>query len=361
MEYIPSHLARIWLKCAPMGAWNRIDALLKKTGDAQKLWESFSPAFYEALGESTYALLADLRRTRCESILKTLNILQAKAYFIGDASYPQKLSTIENAPDLLFVRGILPPQDAPAIAIVGSRRCTRYGSTQARRLARELAEKGVTIVSGLARGIDTAAHLGALDAGGKTIAVLGCGLSVCYPPENKELIQRICDSGGAVISELAPDAPPFPHHFPVRNRIISGLSDGVLLIEAQEKSGTHSTIHYALNQGREVFALPGNVDAPGSELPLKILKEGAGICTCGQDILSQMCWEKPKTAQASFLLSDNDAEDPILCALALEEKTLDELMLETGLPVQELSPRLTLLELSGQIECRPGRAFARIK
>ena len=360
MEYTDEQLARIWLQSAPMSAWSRLNQLKEIHGSALGVWDHFSPALFDALGESTFSLLADLKRSRCREVLQALDGLPAQALFFGDHDYPLGLAAIEDAPDVLFIRGHLPPPHAPAIAIVGARRSSRYGAQQARRIARELAERGVTIVSGLARGIDSAAHLGALDAGGKTIAVLGCGLSVSYPPENKALAQQIVDSGGAIISELAPAAPPLAHHFPVRNRIISGLSDGVLLIEAQEKSGTHSTINHALEQGREVFALPGNVDALGSELPLKLLKEGAALCTCGQDILSFMGWEVKTPEQASFLLSDEDMEDPVLRALAMEEKTLDELLQETGMPVEELTPHLTLLELSGQIERRPGRAFARI-
>ncbi|MCR4886676.1 MAG: DNA-protecting protein DprA, partial [Clostridiales bacterium] len=215
------------------------------------------------------------------------------------------------------------------------------------------------IISGLARGIDAAAHLGALDAHGRTVAVLGSGVGNLYPPENRELAERILAEGGAIVSELAPDAPPLPYHFPVRNRIISGLSQGVLLVEAQQKSGTHFTVDYALSQGREVFALPGNVDAPGSELPLALLKEGANLCTCGSDILCRMGWEEKAPLQNSFLPDHEEKEkDPVLRALALEEKTLEELIAETGLTASELGTQLTLLEISGKIERRAGRAYA---
>ena len=358
MNFTDEKLARIWLQCAPMGAWNRLDALGQEWGGALNVWRQFTPALYETLGHENFAVLADSRAVRCGPVLRALEALNAKALFLGDGDYPASLATIENPPDVLFMRGSLPPPDTPVIAIVGSRRATRYGFSQARRIARELAEKGVTIVSGLARGIDAAAHWGALDAHGRTVAVLGSGVGNLYPPENKELAERILAEGGAIVSELAPDAPPFPYHFPVRNRIISGLSDGVLLIEAQRKSGPHFTVDYALAQGREVFALPGNVDAPGSELPLALLKEGAAICTCGQDILSHMGWEEKPPEQNSFLLKEEDEQDPILRALAMEEKTLEELIAETGLSASELGTQLTLLEISGKIERRAGRAYA---
>ena len=359
MDFTDEQLARVWLQCAPMGAWNRLSALRETMGGALGVWRQFTPALYESLGHENFSVLADSRAVRCGPILRMLDSLNAQALFFGDENYPAPLLPIENPPDVLFLRGTLPPPDTPAIAIVGSRRATRYGYSQARRIARELAEKGVTVISGLARGIDAAAHLGALDAHGRTVAVLGSGVGNLYPPENRELAQRILAEGGAVLSELAPDAPPFPYHFPVRNRIISGLSHGVLLIEAQRKSGTHFTVDYALSQGREVFALPGNVDAPGSELPLALLKEGAAICTCGQDILCRMGWEEKTPEQASFLAQAEEEEpDPILRALALEEKTLEELIAETGLTAGELGTQLTLLEISGKIERRAGRAYA---
>ncbi len=362
MNYSKEQLARIWLQCAPMGAWNRLDQLKETFGGALGVWENFTPALYDAVGAEAFSLLADSRASRCGPILRALEALDAKALFWGDGDYPSLLQSIVHPPDVLFVRGEMPPQGTPAIAMVGSRSSTRYGSSQARRIARDLAEKGVVIVSGLARGVDAAAHQGALDAHGRTIAVLGSGLGQLYPSENKELAARILQEGGAIVSELAPDTQPFPYHFPVRNRIISGLSNGVLLIEARLKSGTHSTINHALNQGREVFALPGNVDAPGSELPLMLLKEGASLCTCAQDILEAMDWEIRPPRQTSLLPEEDDAgepeADPILRALAMEEKTLEELIRETGLTAGELGTRLTMLEISGRVERRAGRAYA---
>ena len=358
MDYSKEQLARIWLQCAPMNAWNKLQELKGQFGGALGVWENFTPALYAALGEQSFALLADSRANRLGPILRQLEAVGARAVFWGDEDYPSLLSPIDSPPDVLFVRGSLPPPGVPSLAIVGSRASTRYGGSQARRIARELAQKGVAIVSGLARGVDAAAHLGALERGGRTVAVLGSGLSQLYPPENKDLAARILGEGGAIVSELSPDAPPLPYHFPVRNRIISGLSHGVLLIEARQKSGTHSTINYALAQGREIFALPGNVDAPGSELPLMLLKEGANLCTCAQDILSLMGWEEAPAVQPSFLPEEDAEPDPILRALALEEKTLEELIQETGLSAQELGTRLTMLEISGKVERRAGRAYA---
>lgn len=363
MDYSKEQLARIWLQCAPMGAWNRLDKLKEKMGNALDIWEQFSPALYSYLGENNYSVLSDLRTTMCSRILQLLETCQAYAVFRGSKEYPYLLSTIENPPDVLFVRGILPDENTKTVGIVGSRNNTRYGSSQARKIAKGLAEKSVAIISGLARGIDSMAHIGALDAQGKTIAVLGCGITQNYPPENKDLAKQILETGGCILSELAPDAPPLPYHFPVRNRIISGLSQALLLIEAQEKSGTHSTVNYALNQGREIFALPGNVDSPGSELPLKLLKEGANICTCAEDIMDTMGWNPSGSIHQISLFSDEIPEkegDPILRCLQMEEKTLEELIEETGLSAGELSTQLTILELGGFVERRAGRAYARV-
>lgn len=359
MDYSKEQVARIWLQCAPMGAWNRLRDWRKHLGGPQQVWDVFSPDFYSLLGEAAYARMADSRAQQCGNILAQLEALNARALFLGEEDYPAALSRIPDPPDVLFVQGNL-PGEGPAMAVVGARSATRYGTAQARRLGRELSQAGVTVVSGLARGIDASAHLGALEGGSPTVAVLGSGLGCLYPPENKDLAQRILDQGGAIISELAPDAEPHPYHFPVRNRIISGLSAGVLLIEARLKSGTHSTVNHAIDQGREVFALPGNVDAPGSELPLQLLRDGAVICTCGQDILSFMGWGKIKTAQSTFLPEEKE-DDPILRALRLEEKTLEELIEETGIPAPQLSAQLTILEISGKIERRAGRAYARCR
>ncbi len=363
MTYTKDQLARIWLRCVPLGAWRRLDKLKEKLGSAEHVWNCFTPVYYNEIGPEYFAQLADLRAEKLRSVLSAMEAFQIRAVFFGDEDYPFLLSHIPDPPDVLFVQGNLNALNAKrAVGIVGSRRTSRYGSSQARKIAGELASSGVTVISGLALGIDTAAHEGALKAGGCTVGVLGCGHAHFYPAENKELAKQMIAAGGAVISEYPPDTPVLPFQFPVRNRIISGLSHALLLIEAAEKSGTHSTVNHALSQGREVFALPGNVDAPGSALPLKLLKEGAGICTCGNDLLSAMGWEQKAPLQLSLMEGDPDAEnDVILSALALEEKTLEELIEITGLNASELSMQLTLLELNGRVERRAGRAYALVR
>lgn len=361
LELTKEQLARVWLQCAPMNAWNKLSALKARYGSALGVWERFPSEHYDLLGPEAFSALADSRASRCAGILRALDETGAYPAFYGEDGYPAALLPLDHPPDVLFIRGKLPPPGTRSVAVVGARACTRYGLNQARRIAKGLGQAGVCVVSGLARGIDGAAHQGALDGGGPTVAVLGSGVNRLYPPENKELAQRILASGGAIVSELHPEAPPLSYHFPVRNRIIAGLSDALLLIEARQKSGTHSTVQYALSQGKEVFALPGNVDAPGSELPLMLLREGAGLCACAEDIISSMGWDAPPRQESFFQPDEEESADPILRALMLEEKTVEELIRETGLSAGELGAQLTLLEISGKIERRAGRAYALVR
>ena len=355
MDYTREMLCRVWLQSAQVLSWNAVASLRARLGGAQGVWDHFSPDLRGELGDKAYERLNTLREQGRDRILLDIDKSGAYALFRGENGFPDALYAIPSPPEMLFVRGKMPPEGAPAIAIVGSRADTRYGRSQARLIARRLAERGVTIVSGLARGIDGAAHEGALDAGGVTIAVLGSGLNNVYPAQHKELAERIVLSGGAIVTELPPDALPLAFHFPLRNRIISGLADALLLVEARTKSGTSSTVNHALDQGREVFALPGNVDAPGSELPLKLLKEGACLCTCAEDILEGMRWgEARRTPAAPQAPPDN----PVLRLLDREEMTFEELLGEIPLTAADLSTALTLLVMDGKIERRAGRAYA---
>jgi len=205
----------------------------------------------------------------------------------ADERYPAWLGTIADPPAVLYCAGLIEPQDRQAVALVGARQATPYGLRVTETLARELSGAGFTIVSGLARGIDTAAHRAALEAGGRTIAVLGCGLDVDYPLGHARLREDIA-GGGAVVTEYAPDTKPLAHHFPRRNRIISGLSLGVVVIEAAEDSGSLITARLALEQGREVFAVPGSIEAPLSRGPHGLLKQGAKLVETVDDIIEEL-------------------------------------------------------------------------
>ena len=204
-----------------------------------------------------------------------LNTSKIKTIRIGDKNYPEKLMNIYGRPQTLYILGNETLLNEKSIAIIGCRNASNYGLRSAYQFGYELAKKGICIVSGFARGIDTYAHKGALAAKGKTIAVLGCGLNVIYPPENMELYKQILIKGGAIITEYPLESKPERHHFPIRNRIISGLSDGVLVVEAKKKSGTLITVEYALEQGKDVYAIPGNITSENSMGTNELIKEGA--------------------------------------------------------------------------------------
>ncbi len=348
--------ARIWLTMSESLTPRGRRLLLEEAGSARSALAGFGIRFRTLVGDRAYRELSEAT-SALDHTLKRMDELDIRALVPEDEAFPDKLRDIPDAPELLYMKGQLSRR--PAVAIVGSRRDTRYGREMTRRIARDLVEAGVTVVSGLARGIDTAAHQGAVQAEGVSIGVLGCGLDSIYPKENTELAASMLGLGGCLISEFPVGAQPLPYHFPRRNRLISGLADGVLLIEATLRSGTQSTINHALEQGRTVFALPGNVDAPGSELPLRLLKDGAEICTCASDILTHLKLDTPvRQAPAAPAAMSTPTDDPILDALAREDKTFEELLEETGLPAPTLTARLSLLELDGRIDRLPGRAYA---
>ncbi len=287
-----------------------------------------------------------------------------------DDDYPEKLKNIYDLPPFLYVRGSLMKDDIN-IAIVGSRRATTYGKYTTERISRELAQKGVTVVSGMARGIDSAAHRGALAARGRTIAVLGSGLDVIYPPENKILFAEIIENG-AVISEFPMGTPPIAANFPSRNRIISGMSYGVLVVEAGEKSGSLITARLALEQGREVFAVPGSVETPASRGTNRLIKEGAKLIENAEDILEEIIPQLEKTKVLSETLSsENESKLPAKeIELTVKEKIVadfifdkrihvDDIIAATNLSPADVLSTLMSLELKNLVTQHPGKYFSR--
>jgi DNA processing protein len=274
--------------------------------------------------------------------------------------YPPPLRTLYDPPAILYLRGTLVAQ--PALAVVGARRSSTTGCRLTHDLCHEIASRGVTIVSGLARGIDTAAHQGALASQGQTIAVLGCGIDRIYPTENTRLAQRILEQG-AILSEYPPGTPPLPGHFPGRNRIISGLSQGVLIVEAAEGSGSLITADFALEQGREVFAVPGPVYAETSGGVNRLLKEGAHLVTGAADIL-EVLWPGSPTRQQQKKEDSLQAELTgqaltLYRCLCVEPLHIDELARKSGLTPMEVSAILLHLELQGGVEQLPGMRYVR--
>ncbi len=312
-------------------------------------------------------LEADADRERERAAREGIEILLA-----GDAGYPPSLGFIDEPPVALYVRGSLAPEDAVAIAIVGSRRASPYGRAQARRLSRDLAGIGAVVVSGLARGIDAEAHRGALEADGRTLAILGSGANVVYPPEHRSLRDAIAKSG-AVVTEFPLDAPPLAHHFPRRNRLVSGLSLGVIVVEAAVRSGSLVTVDWALSQGREVFAVPGPVDSPLSTGAHRLLREGATLAESVDDVARAVpaveALLAPLRATRSIALDQETAslsglrleprETRLLHLLTTRPMPLDAIVEETGYPASLLAAILTTLELKGLAERVPGEGFVR--
>lgn len=280
-----------------------------------------------------------------------------------DEEYPEKLKYIYNPPAILYVKGCLPDPRQLAIAVVGSRKCTEYGKKVAKQIAAELAANGCLILSGLARGIDAASHEGALQGGGCTTAVLGCGVDKIYPRENKGLYQKILEQeASGIISELPLGSEPLKHHFPLRNRIISGLCNGLLVVEAAMKSGALITSELALEQGKEIFAVPGPVTSALSEGTHKLIKDGAIMATGATDILAefgQQCLVKKETVQDNDILLGNN-EKKVLDCISIEPIAIEEVARMTKLPIDEVMAILSWLEINGLIQQIIGRKYIRL-
>lgn len=300
-----------------------------------------------------------------EAELQRAREVQAAVLALDDPGYPPALATIHDPPTVIVVRGRLLPEDARAVAIVGARRATPAGEEVARRLAGDLAAAGVTVISGLARGIDRAAHEGALAGGGRTIAVLGSGVANPYPPQHAGLAERIARAG-AVVSELEPDAGPSRHSFPQRNRIIAGLSLGVVVVEAGPRSGALITADLAMQAGRELFAVPGSILEPLSRGPNRLLREGAHLVESAADVLEVLFGVGQRDDDVGALMSerteddlppppgDDDVTGQVVRALSRREpRTLERVIVETSLPAGEVMATLGRLELLGRVRSSP--------
>ena len=272
--------------------------------------------------------------------------------------YPKILLQIPDPPPYLYVRGELRGSET-SIAVVGSRRASTYGMLTTTRLSTELAEQGVTVVSGMARGVDTAAHRGALGAGGRSIGVLGCGLDVVYPPENRKLFEEMAEKG-ALVSEFPLGTLPLAENFPRRNRIISGMSRGVLVVEAMVNSGSLITVQFALEQGREVFAVPGNVNAGSSRGTNRLIKQGAKLVESVDDILEELPQLSVRNGAGSpapeFDLSPGEAA--LYTLLAEAPLHIDDVIVRSSLTVGDVSATLLRLELKGAVIQLPGKYFS---
>lgn len=327
------------------------------------------------IGEKITQKICAFKKEDLEKELSLAKRRGLKIITLEDADYPQNLKNIYDPPPVLYVKGELKKEDEASIAIVGSRRASFYGLSCAQKFASDLAENSFTIISGMARGVDTAAHKGALKQKGRTIAVIGSGFKHLYPPENRRLADEIAGCG-AVISEFPIETKPLPQNFPQRNRVISGLSLGVLVVEAARNSGALITANFALEQGREVFALPGKVDSGNSFGTNALIKDGAKLVSCVEDILEELNgFAMPAGRQASCVvrrapeskslkrktqdLERTKEEDILYNALSKDPVSLDELAEKTAMSIPKLSAVLFKLQIKKLIQQLPGKQYIR--
>lgn len=356
----------IWLSSIPALGSVRGRKLINYFGSPEDIWHADRHSFLglQDLGPVLISRIMDpVLRSEAEKHLKNMAKNNIEAITLDNPEYPELLKEIYDPPLVIYKKGKLDTQKC--IAVVGSRRASEYGLKVAEKLAYDLAGLGINVVSGLARGIDSMAHEGALRASGITTAVLGCGVDIIYPHENAKLYDRILEHG-AIISEYLPGHPPIPGNFPARNRIISGLCKGVAVIEANEKSGSLITANFALEQGRDVFSVPGNIVNSNSKGTNRLIREGAKIVTGVQDILDEIDFfeslhenEKRHTGKsADAYIGLGEVERKIVDQLLNGELHIDALSQRTGIDVKTLNSLLIILELSGYIEQRAGKMFS---
>jgi DNA processing protein len=277
-------------------------------------------------------------------------------------NYPELLREIPAAPPLIFIRGRFEPIDRWAVAVVGTRRLSAYGRQVTHELVSGLVRNGITIVSGLARGIDAVAHRTALDEGGRTIAVMASGIDKIYPPEHRDMARRIIDGRGVIVTDYPLGAEPESNHFPARNRLISGLSLGVLVVEAGEKSGALITSKFALEQNREVFAVPGNINSPISVGTNRLIQQGGKLVTRVEDILEELNLRMVEAqAVAKVVLPESAEEAALISHLSSQPTHVDELGRMTGMPSNLISSTLTVMELKGMVQQVGGMNYVRLR
>lgn len=340
----------------------KLKSLLDYFGSADRILCSSKSELMKVGGISSgiAEAILNISKNKVEKELKLIEQNNIDIISIKDRRYPENLTNIYSPPILLYVKGQLQPQDKNAIAIVGSRRATYYGLSTAENLAYKLAKYGITIVSGMARGIDSAAHKGALKAGGRTIAVFGSGLFNIYPPESKKLFDEV-SANGAVVSEFPLNTPPFKQNFPKRNRIISGLSLGVIVAEAAKKSGALITSDFALEQGREVFAVPGKINSATSKGTHMLIKQGAKLVETAEDILEELNIEIEDNYDGKTLHTNelNEKEKTVYSFLNKEPQHIDGIAEKSDIPLNLLLSILMKLQMKGFVKEIHGKKFVR--
>jgi len=339
----------------------RFDLLLNAFGSAHAVWvASESNLIAAGLDRRTTASLLEARRKVDPSIeTRNLERFGARALRSQDPDYPERLKTIYDPPPVLYVQGELDPPDQPSIAIVGTRGATTYGKMAAERMANGLAEAGITVISGLALGVDAAAHRGALASGGRTIAVMASGLDRIYPSQHAQLAKDITRSG-ALITEFPIGTKPDAVNFPRRNRVISGVSSGTLVVEAGGRSGALITAAFAAEQGRDVFAIPGSIFSPVSQGTNSLIRDGATPVTSIDDILAEL--QPSRTVRqltAKDILPPDETERAILEVLSSDPVHIDEIAQAVSLPMSTVSASLAMMELKGMVQQSGGMNYVK--
>jgi len=365
MSQLPAQAYWLGLHLLPHFGTARLSRLLGFFDSAEALWQANEKQLLRL--ELPPALVQRFCRARDRiDLAKEMDkVAQAGARLISvdDSSYPQLLRNLPNRPLLLYLRGNLPADDGKALAIVGTRKASRYGKEVAQELARDLAQQGITIVSGLAQGIDTAAHRGALAVGGKTIAVVATGIDRVYPRVNEELAGEIA-AKGAIISEMPLGAAPLGKNFPQRNRIISGLCLGVLVAEAPMRSGALNTVSHASEQGRDVFAVPHNIYSASGRGCNRLIQDGAKLVSKVDDILDELDIRHisaTTSIQASDIQPDNDLERAVFEQLSADPLHVDFIVRQLQQPAADINGALTMLELKGLAEVAGPMQYCRAR
>jgi len=338
----------------------RFRQILSHFGDLSIAWHAPIEAFAEiGLPERALRNFSALRgEVEIDRLYEDILNRGIQVLTLPDEGYPALLKEIDQSPPVIYLRGSLTPADEFAVAMVGTRRVTAYGQQVTRDISTYLAGHGLTIVSGMARGVDALAHQHALQAGGRTIAVLGCGVDVVYPPEHRQLAEAIIENG-ALVSDYPPGTQPEGINFPPRNRIISGLSLATIVVEAGERSGALITADFALEQGRDVFAVPGNVFSPASRGTNRLIQKGAYAMVSPQDVLDVLDLSQVEDYKdARQVLPADTTEAKILQVMDFEPIHIDEICHAVDLPVEKVSATLTLMELKGMVQHVGGMRYA---
>ena len=341
----------------------KLRLLLENFDTAKDIWTAPKNVLESIQGltsNNIYNIIKSRDETLMDSYISEMEKKNIRFISLYNRNYPPLLQMIPDPPIGIYILGNYPLKDEIFVSIIGSRKCTEYGRTSAYRLAKDLAAKDVVIVSGLAKGIDAMAHQGAVDAGGVTIAVLGCGVDICYPLENHKLRSKILERG-CLISEFPPATEPHPSYFPLRNRIISGLSRAVVVAEATRKSGTSITVGQALDQGREVLAIPGKITSKWSEGTNDLIQQGAGLVSSAQDVLDalgifQSISKKSELQNLESLAPD---EKLVYDCISFNPITIDEIITVTGSNLPAVNYILVLLEIKGRIKKLQGQRYVR--